>query len=188
MKPKTHIKRSSHQPKSQLKVIVFSIILLVLFLSMYVLKGFKPTAKINSRPEVSVGKHGNDFNLKGRISFYSEASDSITSIYVEIADNDREREKGLMYRENIPDTVGMLFIYPEEGQRSFWMRNTPSSLDIIYADSQFRIVKIYENTPPNSDELLPSGDEAQYVVETKAGFCARYGILQGNFLKYEKEL
>lgn len=186
MKPKTNIKRSGRQQKPQLKVIVFSIILLVLFLSMYVLKGFKTSDKINSKPEVAVVKPGNDFNLQGLVSFYSENSDSITTIYVEIADNDRERQKGLMHRENIPDNVGMIFIFPEEEPRSFWMRNTPSSLDIMYADSRYRIVSIYENTRPNSDESLPSGDEAQYVIETKAGFCARYGIRKGDFFRFKR--
>jgi len=188
MKAKTQIQRPHYYQKSQLKIIIFSVLLLAIFLSMYVFRGLKTSSEMTSRSEVMVGKPGNDFNLKGVISFYSENSDSITSIYVEIADNDRERQKGLMYRENIPDTVGMLFIFPDMEPRSFWMRNTPTSLDIMYADSQSRIVSIYENTLPNSDESLPSGDEAQYVIETKAGFCARFGIRKGDVFRYRKGL
>lgn len=167
---------------------IFSLLLLVLFLVMFVFRGTKTNDSLVSDSPKAVVKPMLDFDLEGIVSFYTETRDSITSIYVEIADNDRERQKGLMYRENIPDTVGMLFIFPIEESQAFWMRNTPSSLDIMYCDSQFRIVSVYENTRPNSDESLPSGDPAQYVIETKAGFCERFGIRKGDFFRYTEGL
>ena len=167
---------------------ILSLLLLVLFLMMFVFKGMKTTDTMVSGPQKSAIKPLNDFKLQGMVSFYTDTRDSITSIYVEIADNERERQKGLMYRENIPDTVGMLFIFPDEDSRGFWMRNTPSSLDIIYCDKQYRIVSMYENTRPNSDETLPSGDPAQYVIETRAGFCERFGIRKGDIFRYREGL
>jgi hypothetical protein len=105
---------------------------------------------------------------------------------VEIADEAYSREKGLMYRHYIPDTVGMLFIFPGEERRSFWMKNTPSSLDIIYADANYRIVRLYQNTEPYSTEGIPSGEKAKYVIEFKAGTIARHQIKEGYTFDYRR--
>ncbi|MCF8366902.1 MAG: DUF192 domain-containing protein, partial [Bacteroidales bacterium] len=85
----------------------------------------------------------------------------------------------------IPDTVGMLFIFPEEDHRFFWMKNTPASLDIIYADKNFEIIRIHQNTPPYSLDRIPSGDKAKYVIELKAGSVAKHHIQKGNSFTYD---
>jgi uncharacterized membrane protein (UPF0127 family) len=125
-----------------------------------------------------------DFNIEGSLTFNSRKGDSITSISIEIADDNYSRQKGLMYRYYIPETMGMLFIFPDEAQRGFWMKNTPSSLDILYADAKMKIVRIWENTLPYSEESIPSGKKAKYVIEVAAGFCSRHGIAKGDKFEY----
>jgi len=91
--------------------------------------------------------------------------------YVEIADDDASRTQGLMFRDHLADNRGMLFIFRREEPRSFWMRNTRIPLDIIYLDSQLRVVSISANTPPcrtRQCPTYPSRGPAQYVLEINA--------------------
>ena len=67
---------------------------------------------------------------------------------VEIADDEAERQRGLMFRPPLADDRGMLFEFPAEKEQSFWMHNTPSSLDIIYVAQNGRIVSIAANATP----------------------------------------
>ncbi|QGA80229.1 DUF192 domain-containing protein [Candidatus Nanohalobium constans] len=111
--------------------------------------------------------------------------DSSTSLDVEIADTPQEREKGLMYREKLPIEQGMLFVFPEEDDRGFWMKNTLIPLDIIFVDSEGKIINIEEAVPePNtSDENLKtyrSDAPAKYVIETNSSFVERENVEEGD--------
>ena len=99
---------------------------------------------------------------------------------VEIADNEAARQRGLMEREPLPDDRGMLFQFPDVAERGFWMRNTPSPLDIIYIDPHGRIVSIARNTTPMSDEIIPSNGPASGVLELRAGRADEIGARPGD--------
>ncbi|MEQ8782011.1 MAG: DUF192 domain-containing protein [Roseibium album] len=99
---------------------------------------------------------------------------------VEIAATDRERSRGLMFREEMAADHGMLFIFDSEGERYFWMKNTPLPLDIIYIGANGAIVSIAANTVPFSEKVVPSGDPAKYVLELNAGTAAKLGMDVGN--------
>ena len=99
---------------------------------------------------------------------------------VEIADDDAERQRGLMYRDPLPDDRGMLFQFPDVAERGFWMHNTPSSLDIIYIDPRGRIVSIARNATPQSDEIIHSNGAASGVLELRAGRAAEIGAKAGD--------
>jgi uncharacterized protein len=101
-------------------------------------------------------------------------------VSVEIADTDEKRALGLMYRQELPESHGMLFFFPRQELQSFWMKNTPLSLDIIFIDATRTIVSIAANTTPFSEKLLPSGKPAQFVLEVNGGFCQRHGVAVGN--------
>lgn len=103
---------------------------------------------------------------------------------VEIADDDAERQRGLMFREPLADDRGMLFQFPDVAERGFWMRNTPSPLDIIYIDPNGRIVSIVRNAAPNSDEVLPSNGPASGVLELRAGRAAEIGAQPGDKVRH----
>jgi len=99
---------------------------------------------------------------------------------VEIADDETERQRGLMFRDPLPDDRGMLFQFPDVTERGFWMHNTPSSLDIIYIDPRGRIVSIAPNATPQSDDIIPSNGPASGVLELRAGRAAEIGAKAGD--------
>lgn len=103
---------------------------------------------------------------------------------VEIADDDAERQRGLMHRPPLADDRGMLFQFPEAAERAFWMHNTPSSLDIVYIGADGRIVRIAEHTTPNSDQTYPSLAPAKGVLEVRAGRMREIGAREGDQVRH----
>ncbi len=163
---------------------IASLLILALFIFVYVLSNQRmwgdkaKTENTKAKPVKEI------FEIEARLQFLDAKNNVVADFDVEIADDAYSREKGLMYRHYIPDTVGMLFIFPGEERRSFWMKNTPSSLDIIYADANYQIVRIHQNTEPYSLGGIPSGEKAKYVIELKAGTVARYQIKEGYTFGY----
>ena len=97
-----------------------------------------------------------------------------TCISPELADSEFSRARGLMFREELPEKSGMLFIFPAEGIYSFWMKNTLIPLDIIWLDKDLRVAYIKSFVSPCKSYDCPSYNpevKAQYVLEVNAGFC-----------------
>jgi uncharacterized membrane protein (UPF0127 family) len=126
------------------------------------------------------------FVKEGMLSFTEGDGDTIRTINIEIADNMNERTRGLMYRSNMSDDQGMLFIFDREEEQSFWMKNTKISLDILYVNSQQEIITIYRHTQPYSESPIPSFKPARYVIEVKAGFCDAFGVEEGDRVVFER--
>lgn len=103
---------------------------------------------------------------------------------IEIADNDAERQQGLMYRKTMPDSCGMLFIMPTNELQSFWMKNTYLPLDILYLNESKKIVTIQANRIPFSEDPINSFENARYVLEVNAGYSQRHGIKKGDVLNW----
>ena len=99
---------------------------------------------------------------------------------VEIAQNDAERAKGLMYRKELPEGQGMLFDFQHEQEVGFWMENTYISLDMIFIRADGRILRIVENTEPLSTRIIPSGGPVRGVLEVIAGTAHKLGIVAGD--------
>ena len=99
---------------------------------------------------------------------------------VEIADDDAERQKGLMFRPPLEADRGMLFQFPVAEEQGFWMRNTPSSLDIVYIDPTGHIVSIASHTTPRSEAVIPSNGAANGVLEVRAGRMDAIGTKAGD--------
>ncbi|MCG8320845.1 MAG: DUF192 domain-containing protein [Cytophagales bacterium] len=125
------------------------------------------------------------FVKEGQLWFIKKQSrDTLRRIDIEIANDAEERAKGLMHRTNMPDDRGMLFIFNQEDEQSFWMKNTLISLDIMYVNKDKEIVTIYKHTQPYSENPIPSFKKAMYVVETIAGFCDKYHVEEGDFIEF----
>ncbi len=99
---------------------------------------------------------------------------------VEMATTEQEKETGLMYRKELPDGKGMLFDFSPEQQVSMWMKNTYISLDMIFIRADGRILRIAENTEPESTRIISSGGLAKGVLEVIAGTAKKYGIAPGD--------
>ncbi|GAA0559548.1 DUF192 domain-containing protein [Chitinophaga japonensis] len=134
-----------------------------------------------------VADNGPQFKKEGELYFISKTSqDTIRKINIELAESDDERAQGLMNRKSMTDDQGMLFIFSEAEEQSFWMKNTYISLDIIYVDENKEIVSIQKYATPLSEESLPSFKKAMYVVEVNAGFCDKYHIAYGDRIAFTK--
>ena len=99
---------------------------------------------------------------------------------VEIADNEADRAKGLMYRKELPEGSGMLFDFHSEQEVSFWMQNTYIPLDMIFIRGDGRILRIAENTEPLSTRLIGSGGAVRGVLEVIGGTARKLGIAPGD--------
>ena len=99
---------------------------------------------------------------------------------VELAVTDEEREKGLMFRKNVPDGYGMLFDFKQDQMVTMWMKNTYVSLDMIFIKHDGRIARIAENTKVLSEDIIPSGQPVRAVLEVAAGTAKKYGIAPGD--------
>ena len=103
---------------------------------------------------------------------------------VEIADTEAAREKGLMFRKNLPDGQGMLFDFHREQEVSFWMKNTYIPLDIIFIRGNGRILRIAANAKPLSIKLIPSEGPVLAVLEVSGGTADRLSIRPGDRVAY----
>lgn len=108
-----------------------------------------------------------------------QAGGSTYRFEVEIADDPAERSQGLMYREQLAANAGMLFLYPDERPRTFWMKNTPLSLDIIFIAADGRVVSIAAEAKPFDETPLGSQVPAQAALEIQGGLAAQLGIAPG---------
>ena len=109
---------------------------------------------------------------------------------LEVADRDPARIKGLMFRKpaEIPDKGGMFFVFPDEQIRTFWMKNTYTSLDIIFLDKNLKVVGVLSKVPVLNEEPRRIGAPSKYVVELKAGVAAQSGIDTGSVAKLKEPL
>lgn len=120
------------------------------------------------------------FAKEGELVFFDSTGNAKCKIDLEIADTDYERQLGLMKRVSMEENQGMLFIFPVDAMQSFWMRNTLISLDMIFINSNKKIVTIHKNTKVLSDQSYPSTSPARYVLEVNAGFTAKNNIQVGD--------
>jgi uncharacterized protein len=120
------------------------------------------------------------------VDFLDSRGESVVSVDVAVADDDHSRSEGLMDVKELPENAGMLFIFEDEAERSFWMANTPLSLDIIFVNEQMEIIRIHRNTVPYSHENVVSEGPAMYVVEVNSGFTLRHDITEGMSIVIEQ--
>lgn len=115
------------------------------------------------------------------------ANDSIIKkLDIEIADDEYKTQTGLMYRDQMGELEGMLFVFPDEDFRSFYMKNTNIPLDIIYIDADKKIVSFQKNAQPNNETSLPSNAPAKYVLEINAGLADEWQLEVGDKMEYIK--
>lgn len=103
---------------------------------------------------------------------------------VEVADDVKERAQGLMYRESMPLSAGMLFVYDVPQRVSFWMENTLIPLDMLFADETGTVTRIHENAVPLDRTGIDGGDQIKFVLEINGGLAKRLGIEEGSEMRH----
>lgn len=120
-----------------------------------------------------------------RVSFVAPDGSERARFLLEIADTEPLRQKGLMFRESLPADGGMLFIFEELAPRTFWMKNTKLSLDMIFVGSDRSVQGILASVPPmNEEPRSVPGVTSQYVIELAAGVAAGKGIRVGDVVRW----
>jgi uncharacterized membrane protein (UPF0127 family) len=173
------------------RYIFLGVLILVIGYLIYVLfiKKEEPVAPVVIKPPVQQTPQIMDtaFTKEGELTFLKKGSKKVLhKIGIEVSDEDRERAQGLMYRSQMGDNEGMIFIFPISEPQSFWMKNTKIPLDIIYVNEKNEIVKIYKMTKPFNTTSLPSGKNAMYVVEINGGLSDKLGISEGDIIDFKK--
>lgn len=99
-------------------------------------------------------------------------------VEAEVADTDAERQMGLMYREALTGDQGMIFVYPDERLRGFWMKNTPNPLSIAFISASGRVVHTAE-MQPFDETVTPSQYPAMYALEMSRGWFLSHNVAAG---------
>jgi uncharacterized membrane protein (UPF0127 family) len=107
------------------------------------------------------------------------------SFEIEIADTPAKREMGLMYRRELADDHGMLFIFPNDSVLTFWMKNTPIALDMIFIGADRRIVGIVREAAPFTLDPRSVDAASRYVLEIKGGLAQKRGVEVGDRLRFQ---
>ncbi len=125
------------------------------------------------------------FTREGLLNIYQGQSDTVRhEVVIEIAETEYETQTGLMYRKNMDDSAGMLFIFPDERMHSFYMKNTHIALDILFIRGDLTVANIARNTKPLDETGIPSAEPVQYVLEINAGMSERWGIEPGDRIQF----
>ncbi|MFL3666092.1 MAG: DUF192 domain-containing protein [Verrucomicrobiota bacterium] len=105
---------------------------------------------------------------------------------VEVADENLERQAGMMHRTTMPKNEGMLFVFPRPHQTGFWMKNTTLPLSIAYIDRASRVIEIYDLHPLNTQPVESRSARVKYALEVNQGWFAKNGIQPGTVLATER--
>ena len=118
-----------------------------------------------------------------RVALRTEAG-SEAVVEVELARTAEQHRQGLMYRKELGENKGMLFIMPYAENQRFWMKNTFIPLDMIFIGDDLKAVGVVENATPESTSIYEVGRPSRYVLEVNAGFCARNKVKAGDGVKF----
>jgi uncharacterized protein len=102
----------------------------------------------------------------------------------EIARTESEQEKGYMKRQEIPDGTGMIFVYTQDRQMNFWMKDTPHPLSIAFVASDGSIREIRDMMPFSLD-IISSERSVRFALEVPEGWFSRAGVAVGDRLTGE---
>jgi uncharacterized protein len=103
---------------------------------------------------------------------------------VEVADDPGERAQGLMHRERMAMSAGMLFVYERPQAASFWMKNTRIPLDMVFADPSGTVTRVHARAIPGDTTQINGGNGVKLVLEINGGLAGRMGIAPGAVLRH----
>lgn len=106
------------------------------------------------------------------------------TVGVEVARTDAQRMRGLMYRRDMPEDRGMIFMFREPSHQVFWMHNTLLPLDMIFIRPDRTILGVVRNATPETDDQRQVPGDSQYVLEVNGGWCARHGVADGDRVEF----
>ena len=164
-----------------MKKILISAFITLTILSFYNCKDSSSSENKNLTKEISFTKHG-------ELTLMKAGTDSILAkLDIEIADNEYKTQTGLMYRNSMEENQAMLFVFPDEERRSFYMKNTEIPLDIIYFNSEKKLMSLQKNAKPYDETSLPSETVSQYVLEVNAGLSDKWNLQKDDSFEFTRK-
>jgi uncharacterized membrane protein (UPF0127 family) len=115
----------------------------------------------------------------GPYALLTTAGGNQVMLNLEVADTPEKQERGLMFREEMPEDNGMIFIFPGTTTIAFWMKDTVLPLSIAFVTDDLRIVDIQDMQPQTTDPHIPAAPY-RYAIEVNQGYFARHGIAVGD--------
>ena len=109
-------------------------------------------------------------------------------VEVELAVTPKAQQRGLMDRKSLPDGHGMLFVFSEDQDQIFWMKDTLIALDMVFISADRQIVGVHANTTPLSQARIHVGQPSRYVLEVPGGYAARRGIATGDRVELPRSI
>ncbi len=103
----------------------------------------------------------------------------------ELALTAQQQQTGMMFRTNLAENAGMLFVFPGPHRASFWMKNCPLPLSAAYIDPEGVILEIHDLHPHNTNSVVASSDRVQFVLETNQGWFGRHHVTPGMLVRTE---
>lgn len=113
------------------------------------------------------------------VVLHPEGREAVT-LRVEVARTERVRNRGLMFRRDLADTGGMIFVFARPGHYAFWMRNTLIPLDMVFIGADRRVVGVVRSATPETDDPRDVPGEWLYVLEVNGGLTSRWGLRAGD--------
>lgn len=112
------------------------------------------------------------------------------AVRARVADTPEKQEKGLMFVKQLPENEGMLFVFQQDEDQAFWMKNTLIDLDMVFIGSDKRVTSVAEQVPHSytytpDDEVAYALGYGQYVLELAAKTAAKHGVTEGAEIKFE---
>jgi uncharacterized membrane protein (UPF0127 family) len=170
--------------KRNLLAIIGTVLLVLALVAVLTIQpGRKPVSTYTPRTEQSQPT-AYMFKKQGELRFLTPRQDFVAGIDIELAQNDAQRQLGLMYRDTLGENQGMLFLFDNEEVRAFWMKNTILSLDMIFVNAQNEIVTIHKYTTPYSEQTYESTGPAKYVLEVNAGYTDKRKVSVGDRISW----
>lgn len=152
-------------------------LLFLVTLSVFPFTSCKQDKKVITQTEVT-------FTKESDLTIFKVIDSTKVTLDIEIADTDFDIQTGLMYRNSMKKNQGMLFVFDDETERFFYMKNTKIPLDLIYINANKSIVSFQKNAKPFDESSLPSNAPAKYVLEVNAGLVDVWGIAVGDRITY----
>lgn len=182
----TQTPRSRKKDPKSIAAIIGTVLLILALIAVLTYSPSNKPAPLTQSSTSTPQPGAYEFVKQGEVRFQTAKQDFITAIDVELAQDDSRRQLGLMYRDKMAESQGMLFIFEGDETRSFWMKNTVLSLDMIFVNSKDEIVTIHKNTTPYSEQSYASTKPAQFVIEVNAGYADRHKIKVGDKIAWNR--
>ena len=122
------------------------------------------------------------------LQFCNPNGSTSPEITAEVVATPAQQQLGLMYRKDLAPNAGMLFVFPDETPRTFWMKNTLLELDMVFVDRAFRVVSIVKRAVPLTESPRMSEQPAKYVLEVRGGSAEAWEIVPGSLAVLRGEI